>query len=66
MALSLRSKTQVYSSSSPTSVSINKPTGTAEGDLMLIFIGEQGSDLGPSAIKGAIGLETCSHFSAHW
>jgi len=51
MALSLRSKTQVYSSSSPTSVSINKPTGTAEGDLMLIFIGEQGSDLGPSAIK---------------
>ena len=55
MALSLRSKTQVYSSSSPTSVSINKPTGTAEGDLMLIFIGEQGSDLGPSAIKAPSG-----------
>ena len=55
MALSLRSKTQVYSSSSPTSVSINKPTGTAEGDLMLIFIGEQGSDIGPSAIKAPSG-----------
>ena len=55
MALSLRSKTQVYSSSSPTSVSINKPTGTAEGDLMLIFIGEQGSDLEPSAIKAPSG-----------
>ena len=55
MALSLRSKTQVYSSSSPTSVSINKPTGTAAGDLMLIFIGEQGSDIGPSAIKAPSG-----------
>ena len=55
MALSLRSKTQVYSSSSPTSVSINKPTGTAEGDLMLIFIGEQGSSIGPSAIKAPSG-----------
>ena len=55
MALSLRSKTQVYSSSSPTSVSINKPTGTAAGDLMLIFIGEQGNDLEPSAIKAPSG-----------
>ena len=55
MALSLRSKTQVYNSSSAASVSINKPTGTAEGDLMLIFIGEQGSELGPSAIKAPSG-----------
>ena len=55
MALSLRSKTQVYSSSSPASVSINKPTGTAAGDLMLIFIGEQGSGIGPSAIKAPSG-----------
>ena len=58
MALLLRNITQVYSSSSATNVSINKPTGTAEGDLMLIFIGELGgndSDEEPSAVDAPAG-----------